>query len=448
MVIHSKTAAALLLCAALALTARASPPLLPDDGFANAPGGRVAFRVIGKGDGIPMLIIHGGPGSSSCLYPATLAGVAATRPVVTYDQLGSGHSDRMTNLERDAVLSRFVSEVAAIRAELGLEELHLVGHSWGAAIALEYLLTGNATGVRSVTFVGPLISTGRWIQDANALVGMLPAETQAAVQAATATGNFDTPEFEAANQVFMGRYLSRRMSELQQFTDCTASPMAFNVELYEYMWGPSEFVSTGTLRDYDRIGRLPELHIPTLFLVGQYDEARPETMQEFQALVPGSMVKVIPDAAHLVNVDQTEAFNDALIGFFASVEQAGAATRSSDEAQIRAMLQASVEAFNRGDLPGHLAIYDPSITFMTKDGPRPGIAPIEAAFREAYFRDGLPKQQLRFEQLAVRRLGPDQALATGRFVLSGGGEPDQTGWFSLVWLRTAAGWRAVHDHSS
>lgn len=448
MKLHSRTAAALLLGATLAFTAHASPPPLPDDGFVNAPGGRIAFRVIGKGGGVPMLIIHGGPGSSSCRYPATLTGVAASRPVVMYDQLGSGHSDRMTNLERDAVLPRFVSEVAAIRAELGLEELHLVGHSWGAAVALEYLLTGGATGILSVTFVGPLISTSRWIQDANALVGMLPPETRAAVQAATASGNFATPEFEAANKVFMAQFLSRRLPELRNSTDCAASPLAFNSELYEYMWGPSEFVSTGTLRDYDRIGRLREIGIPTMFLVGAYDEARPETMREFQALVPGSIVKVIPDAAHLVNVDQTDAFNDAIAGFLASVDRAGKTTWSADETQIRAMLQASVEAFNRGDLPGHLSIYDPSITFMTKNGPRPGIAPIEAAFRETYFRDGLPKQQLRFERLAVRPLGADQATATGRFVLAGGEAPDQTGWFTLIWLRTAAGWRAVHDHSS
>lgn len=320
-VIHSKTAAALLLGAAFAFAACDAAPPLPDDGFVNAPGGRIAFRVIGQGDGIPMLIIHGGPGSSSCRYPETLAGVAAARPVVMYDQLGSGHSDRMTNLERDAVLPRFVSEVAAIRAELGLGELHLVGHSWGAAVALEYLLTGDAAGVRSVTFVGPLLSTSRWIRDANALVGMLPAETQQAVAAATASGKFDTAEFDAANEVFMARFLSRRMPELRKSADCAASPRAFNSELYEHMWGPSEFVSTGTLRDYDRIGRLSEIAIPTMFLVGQYDEARPETMREFQALVPGSVVKVIPDAAHLVNVDQTEAFNQAIAEFLTSVEK-------------------------------------------------------------------------------------------------------------------------------
>lgn len=121
---------------------------------------------------------------------------------------------------------------------------------------------------------------------------------------------------------------------------------------------------------------------------------------------------------------------------------------AGDEAEIRRQIAESVLAFNRGDLPGHLAIYDESVTFMTKDGPRPGIAPIEKAFRENYFREGRAIQQLRFEQLAVRPLGADAALATARWTLSGGDKPDQSGWFTLAWRRTPAGWRAVHDHSS
>ena len=125
-----------------------------------------------------------------------------------------------------------------------------------------------------------------------------------------------------------------------------------------------------------------------------------------------------------------------------------AADWASDEAEIRQRLVDSALAFNRGDLPGHLAVYDPSVTFMTKEGPRPGVAPIEKAFRETYFRDGQAIQQLRFESLAVRRIAPDAALATARWVLSGGDKPEQSGWFTLAWLRTPAGWRVVHDHSS
>ena len=121
---------------------------------------------------------------------------------------------------------------------------------------------------------------------------------------------------------------------------------------------------------------------------------------------------------------------------------------AADEAEIRQRLADSALAFNRGDLPGHLAPYDESVTFMTKDGPRPGVDAIEKSFRETYFRDGQAIQQLRFESLAVRPLGQDAALATARWVLSGGGKAEQSGWFTLAWRRTPAGWRVVHDHSS
>lgn len=127
---------------------------------------------------------------------------------------------------------------------------------------------------------------------------------------------------------------------------------------------------------------------------------------------------------------------------------APAASWSADEAQIRSAIAASSEAWNRGDLRGHLAIYVDTVTFMTRAGPRPGVAAIEESFANTYFRGGQPRQQLRFEQVVVRPLGRDAALQTGRFVLSGGGEPEQSGWFTLVWVRTAQGWRAVHDHSS
>ena len=119
-----------------------------------------------------------------------------------------------------------------------------------------------------------------------------------------------------------------------------------------------------------------------------------------------------------------------------------------DEAQIVANLKASAEAWNRGSLTDHVAIYDPSVTMMTRQGPRRGVAPIQEAFSKSYFRDGKPKQQLSMEQVAIRMLSADSALVTGRFVLSGGGEKEQSGWFTLVWLRTPSGWKVVHDHTS
>lgn len=119
-----------------------------------------------------------------------------------------------------------------------------------------------------------------------------------------------------------------------------------------------------------------------------------------------------------------------------------------DQAFMLTALQKSADAWNRGDLKAHLAIYDPSVTVMTKAGPRPGVLAIEQSFSKSYFVNGRPKQMLRMEQVTLRGLSTHSALMTGRFVLSGGVEPEQSGWFTLVWVKTAAGWRAIHDHSS
>ena len=131
-----------------------------------------------------------------------------------------------------------------------------------------------------------------------------------------------------------------------------------------------------------------------------------------------------------------------------STADSASASWLKDQATIRAMTQEAMDAWNRADLPGHLAMYADSTTFMTPGGPQRGVAFIEAAFNQAFWADGRPRQQLRFEEVVVRRLGRDAALETGRFVLHGGGLPEQSGRFTLVWVRTPDGWRAVHDHSS
>jgi ketosteroid isomerase-like protein len=124
------------------------------------------------------------------------------------------------------------------------------------------------------------------------------------------------------------------------------------------------------------------------------------------------------------------------------------AVSMDDQTQMLASIQASTDAWNRGDLKGHLAIYDPSVTVMTRTGPRPTVEAIEKSFGQAYFVNGKPRQRLRMESVVIRGLSEQSALMTGRFTLSGGTEAEQTGWFTLIWVRTVDGWRAIHDHTS
>jgi proline iminopeptidase len=86
------------------------------------------------------------------------------------------------------------------------------------------------------------------------------------------------------------------------------------------MSGPPEFVSTGTLRDYDWVQQLRDLKLPTLCVVGEYDEVPVATAREFQARVADSIVRVVPGSGHDVRQDQTQVFNEIIAAFLKEEE--------------------------------------------------------------------------------------------------------------------------------
>ena len=130
----------------------------------------------------------------------------------------------------------------------------------------------------------------------------------------------------------------------------------------------------------------------------------------------------------------------------------GGCTRPSDRpsdaaAAVRAELDSTAAGWNRGELDVYLAAYADSVTSVGANGFVRGKAAAAAVMRSGFWRTGRPLQQLRYEHVNVRTLGPDHALVTGQYVLSGADRPDHTGWFTTVWAQTAAGWRMIHDHS-
>jgi ketosteroid isomerase-like protein len=125
----------------------------------------------------------------------------------------------------------------------------------------------------------------------------------------------------------------------------------------------------------------------------------------------------------------------------------GAVRSEGDSAAIVRTLMASAEDWNRGDLDRFIAPYAAESTFMTAAGPVGRTAMIQR-YREKYFAGGRPQQTLRFDDVEVRTLGSDHALMTGRYLLAGGGAPDRSGRFTLIWVRQTDGWRILHDHTS
>src|SRR3712207_366629 len=158
-----------------------STPSARREGFLPFRQFRVWYRIVGELDQpapgrFPLLVLHGGPGGSHNGLEPLGALAQSGRPVVFYDQLGGGNSDRPD----DPMLwniDLFVEEVGAVRRELGLERVHVLGHSWGAMLALSYALR-QPSGLLSLVLVGGLASSPLHMAEVDKLREQLPSEVQ------------------------------------------------------------------------------------------------------------------------------------------------------------------------------------------------------------------------------------------------------------------------------
>ncbi len=301
--------------AALAAPLRARGPASyppPDrEQMVATPAGRLYVRVNGnlRGHRPPLVMIHGGPGGSHAAFLDALA-LSDERAVILYDQLDSGRSDHPGD-PANWTVPRFVDEVAAVRAALGIRRWHVLGHSWGGTIALEYGAR-RPRGLASLILASPLVSTRSWLADAAILRGALPAATRATLARCETPAAPPAGACDAATDLFYKAY-NRREAPADGLIAYRAGFDSFNRRLYETMWGKSEFVSTGTLAAYDGEPLLARLDgRRTLFMAGQYDEARPATVLGFAARVPGSQFAGIAGAAHGIFSDRPEESRVAL----------------------------------------------------------------------------------------------------------------------------------------
>jgi len=283
------------------------------EGRVAVQGGEIWYKIVGTGSGAPLIVIHGGPGFSHD-YMVPVEALGRDRPVIFYDQLDCGKSDQPGD-PGNWRIQRFVAEIESLRRELGLTKFHLLGHSWGGALAAEYAV-GARNRVLGCVLASPLISTPRWMEDNRRWRKLLPADIQATLDRHEKAGTVRSNEYQEAVQVFYERHLCRT---LPWPAPLKASLDKGNFDLYVTMWGETEFLATGTLRDYDGTQNLPRIEAPTLFTCGEFNEAAPATMYRYSQLVRNAEVRVFNDASHTPHLEQTAAFNQAVAVFLNSI---------------------------------------------------------------------------------------------------------------------------------
>jgi proline iminopeptidase len=290
-----------------------STTLPAGESFLTVDGGRIWYKVSGAGTATPAILLHGGPGFAS-YYMKPLEALADERRIVRYDQLGAGKSDKISDTTKFTI-AHFVNELDSLRSHLGFDKVHLIGHSWGTILALEYY-RAHPEHVVSLTLASPAFDIPTWEKNARRMVTTLSDSAQRAIKVREAEKKYDAPDYQAALAEFYGKYVWRHPDSAN--LDSTLKTV--NEGIYNYMQGPSEFTITGTLKQYNSTSFLKDVKVPTLYTVGEFDEADPPTVKRFAAMTPGASVVVLKGSAHLSEWDAPEAMNKAIRDFLRSVD--------------------------------------------------------------------------------------------------------------------------------
>ena len=117
---------------------------------------------------------------------------------------------------------------------------------------------------------------------------------------------------------------------------------------------------------------------------------------------------------------------------------------------VSAVLTAQIDAWNRGDLDGFMAGYwkSPDLVFFSNGTETRGWQATLDRYRARYQAEGRQMGTLDFPELNVLMLGPEAAMARGRWRLKMPDGKELSGMTSVIFRKLPEGWRIVHDHSS
>ncbi|MGO8069166.1 proline iminopeptidase-family hydrolase [Rhizobium leguminosarum] len=288
----------------------------PDERFEiDVDGHRVVAYSFGTGSET-VFCLNGGPGlpcdylreAHSCLIDKGCR-------VVAFDQLGTGASDRPDDLSLWTI-GRYVEETETVRKALGLGKVHMLGHSWGGWLAIDYALT-YPENLKTLILEDTVADMPHLISELERLRAALGPETVAMMQKHEAQGTYNHPEYLAAVTILNYRHVCR----LPEWpAPVRRSLDDWNMAPYETMQGPNEFLYIGNLKDWNRIPDLPRLTLPVLITTGEHDELTPACALRMKLALPNAELKVFANASHMPFYENPQDYYPALLDFLARHE--------------------------------------------------------------------------------------------------------------------------------
>jgi len=264
-----------------------------EEGFVDAHGVLIYYKAIGKGE--PLVVLHGGPGASHDYFLPYLLPLVRKNRVIFIDERGSGRSQKLENPSAYTV-ENMTDDVEAVRQELQLGKICLLGHSCGGVLAQAYAMKYQEN-LTHLILCSTFHSTKKMNEVFKKMKEKMVPELQARIEKSERTGLFGHGKEYEKNR-YTSEYMIAAWGEgyfpylYQNHPDCNYDPIAAGNmawDVYREMWGSNgEFVIDGNMTSVEYTDRLSSIRVPTLIIVGDQDESDPSLSQEIHEKITGS----------------------------------------------------------------------------------------------------------------------------------------------------------------
>ena len=270
-----------------------------------------SFGDISKG--VPLIILHGGPGGCVERYEPLEKLAEFGVPLIFYDQLGCGYSKVGKNHKITWNFPLFLDEFENLVKYFGLKKFNILGHSWGGMLALEWVCNFNHSALEKLVLFSTLPSTKIWNDEHIKMLADFPPEERAAILAEFKGEKFDKNERRKGIARFYKEHVGKRSKDLFNFK--TKRFPKTNREIYELMWGKSELFGTGTLIDWSVEDKLNKIDVPTLIISGALDESTPKMNELMNKRIKNSKWVLLEKSHHIGYCEESEKVINVLKSF-------------------------------------------------------------------------------------------------------------------------------------
>lgn len=269
-----------------------------ESGTLETNGARIYYEVDGSGD--PVVLIHAGVANLR-MWDEQVAALAGRYRVVRYDTRGYGRT------ETDDVAFSNRADIAALLDHLGEDAARIVGVSRAGSIALDFTLE-HPDRVTALVFV------------AGGIRGYDPPNEPPASVFEEPERLLETHDWEGLAE-WETQYWVDGPGQPTDRVDPALRALVHGWILDNYRAEKEE--GQPQVLEPPAAGRLGEIAVPVLSVVGDLDEAGiVATCRHLAEAVPGARFELVPGTAHMLNLEQPERFNRLVLEFLAAAEAA------------------------------------------------------------------------------------------------------------------------------